>query len=161
MVEGRAAMSSYETDFYAWTKQQAAAIRAGDWDKIERERLAEEIEDLYNSGSLELWDHLRELMVWLVAWCYSDEMRQAHPWWYVRIIDIRIKIDNIVHLNPRVRPRLEKDLAQAYAHGREVGAEELGVVIDAIAETCPWTTWDVLKGTLDGPTPLAYPRRAP
>lgn len=149
----------YCDDFFEWTQRQAAAIRAGDWDAIERERLAEEIEDLYKEGSHELWQLLHELMVWLVAWCYSAQMRQAHPWWYVRIGNIRIEMENILHLNPRTRPRLDEDLAEAYAHGREVGAEELGVAIDTIAETCPWTIEDVLSGTLDGPTPLAYRRR--
>jgi hypothetical protein len=52
----------YDSDFYAWTQQQAAAIRAGNWDAIERERLAEEVEDLYKEGSHELWQLLNELM---------------------------------------------------------------------------------------------------
>jgi hypothetical protein len=149
----------YDSDFYAWTQQQAAAIRAGNWDAIERERLAEEVEDVYTKGSHELWQLLNELMVWLVAWCHSAEKRQAHPWWYVRIDNIRMEMENILHLNPRTRPTLDKNMAEAYAHGREVGAEELGVPIDTIAETCPWTIEDVLSGTLDGPTPLAYGHR--
>ena len=53
----------YDDDFYAWTQQQAAAVRAGNWDEIDRENLAEEIEDLYLQGSHEIWQHLRELMV--------------------------------------------------------------------------------------------------
>jgi len=36
----------YETDFYAWTQAQAAAIRAGAWDDVDRDHLAEEIEDV-------------------------------------------------------------------------------------------------------------------
>jgi len=36
----------YATDFYAWTQAQAAAIRAGAWDDVDRDHLAEEIEDV-------------------------------------------------------------------------------------------------------------------
>jgi hypothetical protein len=32
----------YGDDFYAWTQQQAEAVRAGNWDAIDREHLAEE-----------------------------------------------------------------------------------------------------------------------
>ena len=38
----------YETDFYAWTQAQAAAIRAGQWEAIDREHVAEEIGDLWH-----------------------------------------------------------------------------------------------------------------
>jgi hypothetical protein len=36
----------YDTDFYAWTQAQAAAIRAGQWEALDIEHVAEEIEDL-------------------------------------------------------------------------------------------------------------------
>jgi hypothetical protein len=151
----------YDSDFYAWTQQQAAAVRAGIWDDIDREHLAEEIEDLYLKGSHELWQHLRELLVWLVAWSYSPQTRQAHPWWYVRIGNIRLQIDNILHLNPRTRPKLDKSLAEAYEHGREVGAEELGVPPETFPEQCPWTIEQVLDGNLDGPAPFFEVGTAP
>ena len=38
---------SYDTDFYAWTQAQAAAIRAGQWEALDIEHVAEEIEDLW------------------------------------------------------------------------------------------------------------------
>jgi hypothetical protein len=36
----------YDTDFYAWTQQQAAALRAKDWAAVDIEHLAEEVDDL-------------------------------------------------------------------------------------------------------------------
>jgi len=72
-------MDLYDTDFFAWTQQQAEAIRAGVWDDIDRDHLAEEIEDWWKRDSHLLWQHLRELMVWLVAYSYAPEQRFAHP----------------------------------------------------------------------------------
>jgi hypothetical protein len=39
-------MSDYDTDFYAWTQAQAAAIRAKEVAALDIEHLAEEVEDL-------------------------------------------------------------------------------------------------------------------
>jgi hypothetical protein len=36
----------YHTDFYAWTQQQAAALRAKDWPALDLDRLAEEVDSL-------------------------------------------------------------------------------------------------------------------
>jgi hypothetical protein len=60
----------YGDDFYAWTQQQAEAVRAGNWDAIDREHLAEEIEDWWKRESGLLRRYLRELMVWLVTYAY-------------------------------------------------------------------------------------------
>ena len=39
----------YKQDFYAWTQTTAALIRAGKWDDLDREALAEEAESLEKS----------------------------------------------------------------------------------------------------------------
>jgi len=41
--------SSYEQDFVSWTQEQAAAVRAGDLGRIDREHLAEELEEMGRS----------------------------------------------------------------------------------------------------------------
>jgi len=45
-------MAEYETDFYGWTQAQAQALRAKDWAALDVDHLAEEIEDVGNSGPL-------------------------------------------------------------------------------------------------------------
>ena len=39
----------YDRDFFAWMQQQAAAIRTGAWDDIDRENLGEEIDSIVRS----------------------------------------------------------------------------------------------------------------
>jgi hypothetical protein len=51
-------MALYDSDFFAWTQQQAEAIRAGVWDDIDRDHLAEEIADGRKRDSHLLWHHL-------------------------------------------------------------------------------------------------------
>jgi hypothetical protein len=99
--------------------------------------------------SRQMRESFRELMVWLVAWSYSPETRRAHPWWYVRIVGLRINIEVVLRGYPHLRHELYKDRQEAYAHGREVGAEELGVPPESFAETCPWTVLQILTGVLE------------
>ncbi len=39
-------MSDYDTDCYGWTQTQTAALRAMEWNTLDLENLAEEIESL-------------------------------------------------------------------------------------------------------------------
>jgi hypothetical protein len=38
--------ATYDTDFYAWTRAQAEALRAKDWPALNRDHLAEEVDSL-------------------------------------------------------------------------------------------------------------------
>ena len=46
---------------------------------------------------------------------------------------------------------LRRDFAEAYAHGREVGSEALGVLPETFPATCPWAPEQVLTAPLEGP----------
>jgi hypothetical protein len=141
----------YESDFYAWIQQQSEAIRAGIWNDIDRENLAEEIESLPRSDAHRLWQHLRELMVWLLAYAYAPEQQDTHSHWYVRVVYERCEIDIILGVWPHLSAKVTKDLDEAYAHGREVAIEETGLPPEAFPETCPWTPEQVLTASLEGP----------
>jgi hypothetical protein len=141
----------YDTDFFAWTQQQAEAIRAGVWDDLDRDHLAEEIADGWKRDSHLLWQHLRDLMVWLVAYAYAPEQRLAHPHWYVRMTGIRCDIEVIVDIWANLAAKVDHILPEAYAHGREVASEETGLPLATFPETCPWTPEQVLTAPLEGP----------
>jgi hypothetical protein len=141
----------YDTNFFAWTQQQAEAVRAGLWDAIDREHLAEEIEDWWKRESRLLWHHLEELMVWLVAYSYAPQQRLAHPHWYVRIVSIRCDIEVIVDIWSNLAAKVERVLPEAYAHGRKVASEETGLEPETFPKVCPWTPEQVLSAPLEGP----------
>ena len=71
----------YDTDFYAWTQQQAEALRAKDWAAVDIEHLAEEVDDLGRSIGKGLESQLERLLVHLLKWRYDpaqDPRRDAH-----------------------------------------------------------------------------------
>lgn len=135
----------YDTDFFAWLQQQAAAIRVGDWDAIDREDLAEEIDSIVRHASSELRHHLDELLVWFLVWAYAPESREAHPHWYVRIVSQRCEIETIVGVWPHLAQTIATALPKAYAHGREVASEETGLPLARFPEICPWAPEQVIR----------------
>jgi hypothetical protein len=56
----------YDTDFYAWTQQQAAALRAKDWTALDLDHLAEEVDDLGRAVQHAIESQLERLLLHLL-----------------------------------------------------------------------------------------------
>jgi uncharacterized damage-inducible protein DinB len=65
----------YETDFFLWTKEQAAALRAGRLDALDRDNLAEEVESLGRKDRRELESRLTVLVMHLLKWRHQPAER--------------------------------------------------------------------------------------
>lgn len=61
----------YEQDIVAWANQQAAFIRAGRFDLLDLEHIADEIEDVGKSERRELISRMAELLAHLLKWHFS------------------------------------------------------------------------------------------
>ncbi len=98
----------YERDFYAWTQDQAARLRA--WPEalrpnaLDLANLAEEIEDLGKSqrGAIEslmsrIVEHLLKLR------CHPDQASRRH--WQKEVAAFRDQIDILFRDNPSLRAR--------------------------------------------------------
>ena len=64
-------MSDYDIDFYAWTQEQAAVLRAKESKTLDWDNLAEEIESLGRSERLAIESHLQNLLTHLLKWRYD------------------------------------------------------------------------------------------
>lgn len=69
----------YETDIVAWANEQARLIRAGQFDLLDLEHLAEEIEEVGKSEQRELANRMALLLAHLLKWQYQPE-RQGNSW---------------------------------------------------------------------------------
>ena len=58
--------TSYEVDVVAWANEQAEFLRAGRFDQLDREHLAEEIEDVGKSEQRELANRMAALLAHLL-----------------------------------------------------------------------------------------------
>ena len=106
-------MSDYETDFYAWTQQQAQVLRARDWGALDLEHLGEEIEDRWKHDEHHLTMLILAFLELVYRPCAAEEGR--YYWQASVIAHYRAMLAMSLEDSPRVRPLLEGCLPEAYA----------------------------------------------
>src|SRR2546426_1518206 len=117
-------MSNYETDFYAWTQAQAAALRAKEWKTLDLENLAEEIESLGRSERFAIESYLQNLLTHLLKWRY-DPATEPRRGWRITIRNARLDIAKRALGHLQHYPA--QYLATAYRHAREDAADATGL----------------------------------
>lgn len=135
--------TSYDTDFYAWTQEQAELLRQGQIKGLDLENLAEEIESLGRSESRSFRSALLLLTQHLLKWQYQPEKRS--PSWQIMIRTQRRQIAMLLEDNPSFKPWIPDALAKGYAVGRKDAAEETGLPLTLFPEECPYSySWERL-----------------
>jgi hypothetical protein len=130
-------MSTYEQDFYSWTQQQAALLKAGRLGDLDIANLIEEIETMGRSEKRALESRLTVLLVHLLKWQYQPVRRGRS--WTLTIVGQRIKFDHLLKDNPGLKPQLSELLRNAYRLAKVNAAKEANLDIDVFASECPWT----------------------
>jgi len=135
----------HDQDFYQWTRQQAAAVRAGVWDRVDASTLAEEIEDLGHRVKRAIERQLVRVLVHLLKLKYREEEdAQACRRWRVSVLDGRHEIAQELADNRSLRDYPARQLHAAYRHARRKALVQTGWPVEAFPEVCPWTIARVL-----------------
>ena len=135
--------SLYDTDFYAWTVEQAQLLGHGQWDKLDLPNLIEEIESLGRQQRQELRSRLSVLLGHLLKWQYQPT-RRSRSW----LATIRIQRRDTLRLlkeNPSLKSDLDEIFEDAYANGRDLAIAET----DLHDQTFPIQCLYDLNQTLD------------
>jgi hypothetical protein len=134
----------YEQDFYDWTQQTAALIRAHQWYDLDPVALAEEVSDLgvsqYNAVSSDLY----QVLVHLLKWLYQPDYRVDSHSWRDTIVEHRDRIDRICARMPSLRPQLPTMLTDEYPRARRRAHYQTGFRLETFPLTCPWPLAQVL-----------------
>jgi hypothetical protein len=112
----------YERDFYAWTQDQAAKLRARALDDVDWENLAEEIESVGKRDRREIWSRLRVLLALLLRWEFQPERRCDS--WQSAISEERTWIEGILDDSPSLRGHPQEIFERTYADARQKAALE-------------------------------------
>jgi hypothetical protein len=132
----------YERDYYAWTQEQAAALREGRLGDLDVPHLIEEVEDLGRSERRELDSRLEVLLLHLLKWRFQPE-RRANGW----LATIKVQHlggAKVLRENPSLRPELGDRTAEAYLIARVRAAGETDLPEDTFPETCPFADGQML-----------------
>jgi Domain of unknown function DUF29 len=132
----------YSSDFYSWLMEQAAHLRAGRWDALDRENLAEEIESLGCEQFNKLESALRVLMMHMLKWDFQPERRGRS--WMLSIKSQRMELDDIIADNPGLKPRIPEAIDRAYRKARIDAAKETDRGEESFPEACPYSWNDIV-----------------
>jgi signal transduction histidine kinase len=133
----------YETDFYAWTQEQAQFLQLKQWDKIDLLNLIEEIESLGKRERAELRNRLSVLIGHLLKWHYQASKRTRS--WLNTICVQRIDILELLKENPSLKFYLEEALQIAYIKGIALAAGETNLPRKIFPDTCPYALEEILS----------------
>jgi hypothetical protein len=140
----------YEDDFYAWTREQARALRRladQRWNgPLDLLHLAEEVEDLGSEQQWAVESQLERVLEHLLKLEHSpspDPRRQ----WMISVVDARGEIER--RMTPTIRREVEPGLATLYRRARrkaELALATHGEVdaARALAIDCPYAFDDLL-----------------
>ena len=161
----------YDEDFYAWTQQQAEALRThfqGD-NRLDVEHLAEEVEDLGKSDLHAVESFVENVIEHLLKLDYSGWV-EGRNHWRAEVDAFRGSIER--KITPRIRQQVETELDALYQRARRAAARSLHQrepdFVRRLPKLCPYdwgTIWhrDVLAEAgidlFDGPEERPRTRR--
>ena len=116
----------YDRDFFLWTQEQAAALRAArksnlrlDWDN-----LAEEIESLGKSDRRQLRSQIRRILRHLLKLEVSPAV-DPRAGWCSTIADSRSEIEDVLHDSPSLRGEIDRIIAEELNAAAKFAAADL------------------------------------
>ena len=137
--------TSYESDVVAWAKEQAALIRAGQFDQLDLTHIAEEIEDVGKSEQRELASRMAVLLAHILKWKFQPQKRSVS--WTLTIKEQRRLLVRRVQKTPSLSPILSDPewVDEIWVDAKALAEKETGLDMSTYPEICPWSMVDVLK----------------
>lgn len=131
--------TAYEKDVIAWANEQAGFIRAGRFDLLDLENIAEEIEDVGKSEQRELESRMAVLIAHLLKWQFQPTHRGSS--WEDTIIAQRNRIERRLRKTPSLKVSLSDTdwMADAWDDGVDMAVSETGIPRKVFPQTCTWT----------------------
>ncbi|MBD1928915.1 DUF29 domain-containing protein [Trichocoleus sp. FACHB-90] len=133
----------YETDFYAWTQQQALLLQQQQWTQLDLPNLIEEIESLGKQQRAELRNRLSVLIGHLLKWEYQSERRSRS--WLATIRVQRRDIQELLEENPSLKPYLQDALQKVYESGKNLASGETNLPVKTFPQDSPYTWEEIVS----------------
>jgi|JI9StandDraft_1071089.scaffolds.fasta_scaffold299604_1 hypothetical protein len=135
---------AYEKDIVAWANEQASFIRAGRFELLDLEHIAEEIEDVGKSEQRELENRMAILLAHLLKWQYQPARRGAS--WQKTIKVQRTQVNRRIQKTPSFKHTLQDTEWWEDTWGDAItqASKETGIELTVFPEICPWTPEQIL-----------------
>ena len=137
----------YDQDFYAWSLDMASKIRNKEFDCIDIENVAEEIESLARSDYRKLISRLEVLIAHLLKWMLQPDKRSSG--WRGTIVEQRRKINKLLSESPSLKYKLNKEtnLNEVYEDAKNIFYKDTGLDITKLMANnlCPFVITQILN----------------
>ncbi len=120
----------YDHDFFAWTQDQADALKRRSANELDWENLLGEVEDLGRSERRELRSRLIVLMTHILKWELQPEMRSRG--WMATIRIQQRELQDLLGESPSLKTTLDRIWTKAYADADDVAAIETALPIEDV-----------------------------
>jgi hypothetical protein len=134
--------SLHDSDFYAWSLEQAALLRAGRVGEADLDAIAEEIESMGKTEKRELVSRLTVLLLHLLKWQRQPSHRSNS--WRLSITNARNEVTYHLEDDPSLKAVLDSAMEQAYRSARLKAAIETALDEDQFPARCPWSFAEVI-----------------
>jgi hypothetical protein len=132
--------TEYDTDFHAWAFEQAGKLRAGE--TVDRDNIAEELEDLGRKERHQLTNRMAVLLAHLLKWEFQPEKRS--PGWTATMKEQRLRIRKLLAEMPSLKTYLDESIVDAYGIALIFASTETRLVEEDFPAECPWTQEEIL-----------------
>jgi hypothetical protein len=129
--------STYDSDFYGWTTEQATLLRQGRFGEADIENIAKEIESLGRSEERELVSRLAVLLTHLLKWQFQPGL--SGNGWRLTIAEQRQELMEHLDDNPSLRAGLDQAIARAYKKAVLAARKETGFAENTFPAMCRYT----------------------
>lgn len=138
----------YERDFYAWTQEQTAKLRAGVFSGLDLDHIAEEIESMGRAEKRQLGNRISLIIMHLLKMRFqSDKLPYYGNSWRATIREQRRRVHGLLRENPSLSAVLEEVYAEAYPDAVDEAIRETNLPESAFPVENPFTLGQVLDGT--------------
>ena len=132
----------YERDFFAWTQDQAAALRRAQQDRINAPidwaHLADELEELGGSIKDAIQSHLATVIEHLLKLEHSPDAWPRKKW-QGSVRKARRHLDKKIAIYPSLASYPRVILMDAWLDGRDDALQDDSIVEATLPEECPYT----------------------
>ena len=134
--------TAYAADYFAWVQDQVAALKAGEFDQVDLENLAEELGDLGNSAKREIASRLTVLLTHLLKWRFQPARRSNS--WKATVVEQRNRILDELATSPSLKAYPATILGREYKTALLKASGETRLPENAFPQDCPFAIADIL-----------------
>jgi hypothetical protein len=139
---GQSTVVAYDSDFYAWTQQQANLLRHEEFEEIDAPNLIEELEAMARRERRELISRLTILLSHLLKWQVQSDLRSRS--WHSTIRTQRLELKLLLDDSPSLRATVDEFVTNAYSYALNAVVKETGLLLPRFPKSCPYTVEQIL-----------------